>query len=149
MAPEPVKIVLAEDDDGHATLTRRSLERAGVVNPFVRVRDGQEALDWLRGEGAWSGRPAEGPPLLLLDVQMPRVDGVEVLRQLKADPRWAAVPVIVLSTTDDPREVERCRQLGCDVCVTKPVSPPAFVEAVRRVGLSLQVVRVPPLASTA
>jgi CheY-like chemotaxis protein len=115
----------------------------------VRVKDGQEALDWLRGGGVWSGRPEEAPPLLLLDVQMPRVDGVEVLRQLKADPRWAAVPVIVLSTTDDPREVERCRQLGCDVCVTKPVSPPAFVEAVMRVGLSLQVVRVPPLASTA
>jgi CheY-like chemotaxis protein len=143
MTTEPLKIVIAEDDDGHATLIQRNLERAGLVNGFVRVRDGQEALDCLRGEGAYAGRPVEGPLLLLLDINMPRVDGVEVLRQLKADPRWASLPVIVLTTTDDPREVERCYQLGCSVYVTKPVDYTAFIEAIQRLGLFLQVVRVP------
>jgi CheY-like chemotaxis protein len=78
-----------------------------------------------------------------LDIKMPRVDGVEVLRQLKSDPRTATMPVIILTTTDDPREVRRCYQLGCNVYITKPVEYPAFVEAIKRLGLFLQVVKVP------
>ena len=143
MAAEPIHIVLAEDDDGHATLIHRNLERAGLVNGFVRVKDGQEALDFIRGEGAYAGHPPPGNVLLLLDINMPRVDGVEVLRRLKADPRTAAVPVIMLTTTDDPREIERCYQLGCSVYVTKPVEYADFIEAIKRLGLFLQVVRVP------
>ncbi|HTU20762.1 MAG TPA: response regulator [Gemmataceae bacterium] len=143
MAAEPIHIVLAEDDDGHATLIHRNLERAGLVNGFVRVKDGQEALDFVRGEGAYTGRTPPNNVLLLLDINMPRVDGVEVLRRLKADPRTAAVPVIMLTTTDDPREIERCYQLGCSVYVTKPVEYADFIEAIKRLGLFLQVVRVP------
>jgi CheY-like chemotaxis protein len=134
---------LAEDDDGHATLIQRNLERAGLVNGFVRVKDGQEALDLIRGEGAYAGQPPRGNVLLLLDINMPRVDGVEVLRRLKADPRTTSVPIIMLTTTDDPREIERCYQLGCSVYVTKPVEYSAFIEAIKRLGLFLQVVRVP------
>ena len=143
MATEPLLIVLAEDDDGHARLVQRNLERAGLANGLQRLQDGQEALDFLRGEGAYTGRNTNQPVLVLLDIKMPRVDGVEVLRQLKADPRTALIPVIMLTTTDDPREIQRCYELGCSVYVTKPVDYQGFVEAIKRLGLFLQVVRVP------
>src|SRR5262249_2891555 len=94
-------------------------------------------------EGAFAGREARGNVLLLLDIKMPRLDGVEVLRQLKGDPRTALIPVIMLTTTDDPREVQRCYELGCSVYVTKPVDYQAFIEAIQRRGLFLRGVRVP------
>jgi CheY-like chemotaxis protein len=143
MSAEPVSILLAEDDDGHATLIQLNLERAGLANDFRRLKDGQEALDYIRGEGAHAGQP-HGSLLLLLDIKMPKVDGIEVLRQLKADPRTNMVPVIILTTTDDPREVRRCYELGCNVYITKPVDYQAFIEAIRRLGLFLQVVQIPP-----
>jgi CheY-like chemotaxis protein len=143
MATEPILIVLAEDDDGHASLVQRNLGRAGLANGLQRLNDGQEALDFLRSEGAYAGRNSNQPVLLLLDIKMPRVDGMEVLRQLKSDPRTALIPVIMLTTTDDPREIQRCYELGCSVYITKPVEYQRFVEAVKRLGLFLQVVRVP------
>lgn len=142
MQTEPLIILLAEDDDGHARLVERNLQRAGITNQVIRARDGQDALDCVRRAGAHAGRPA-APLLLLLDINMPRIDGVEVLRQIKADAQTATIPVIMLTTTDDPREVERCYQLGCSIYVTKPVEYDAFVEAVKRLGLFLQVVQVP------
>ena len=144
MAAEPISIVLAEDDDGHATLVQRNLQRSGGVNGFFHVKDGQEALDLIRGEGVYADQPPRGSVLLLLDINMPRVDGIEVLRRLKGDARTNAIPIIMLTTTDDPREIERCYQLGCSVYVTKPVEYTAFIEAINRLGLFLQVVRVPP-----
>jgi CheY-like chemotaxis protein len=143
VAAEPILIVLVEDDDGHADLVVRNLKRAGVANGIHRLRDGQEALDFVQGGLAPDGPTVSQPMLLLLDIKMPRVDGVEVLRQLKADPRTAVVPVIVLTTTDDPREIQRCYELGCSVYITKPVDYQAFVEAINRLGLFLQVVRIP------
>jgi len=143
MAIEPLMIVLAEDDEGHANLVQRNLERAGLANGLRRLKDGQEALDFLRGEGDHAGRDTGQSALLLLDINMPRVDGVEVLRQLKADPRTALIPVIMLTTTDDPREIQRCYELGCSVYITKPVDYQGFVEAIKRLGLFLQVVRLP------
>ena len=140
---EHLVILLAEDDDGHASLIQRNLKRAGVANQIVRVKDGQEALDYLRSQGTFAGRPAGAPLLLLLDINMPRVDGVEVLRRLKDDPKTSELPVIMLTTTDDPREVKRCYELGCSSYVTKPVEYDRFVEAVRRLGLFLTIVRVP------
>jgi CheY-like chemotaxis protein len=85
-----------------------------------------------------------GPLLMILDINMPRVDGVEVLTRVKADETTSKIPVIMLTTTDDPREVERCYQSGCSVYITKPVEYDAFVEAVKRLGLFLQVVQLPP-----
>src|SRR5690242_17797883 len=143
MPTVPMNIVLAEDDDGHATLIQRNLERVGLVNGFARLKDGQEALDFLFAEGAYAGRPVGETTLLLLDINMPRVDGIEVLRRLKADPRTAGMPVIILTTTDDPREIERCYRLGCSVYITKPVDYQAFIDAIHRLGLFLQVVQVP------
>ena len=143
MTTEPLTIILAEDDDGHADLIRRNLGRAGLTNVFFRVKDGQEVLELLRGEGESVGLSIVGNYLLLLDINMPRVDGVEVLRQIKADPKLASTPVIMLTTTDDPREVERCYHYGCNVYITKPVAYEKFVEAIRQLGLFLQVVKVP------
>ena len=143
MAAEPILIVLVEDDDGHANLVERNLQRAGLANGILRLKDGQEALDYVQGKGAHAGRPGPHPMLLLLDIKMPRVDGVEVLRQLKSDPQTAPIPIIMLTTTDDPREIQRCYELGCSVYITKPVDYQAFVEAINRLGLFLQVVRVP------
>ncbi|HEV3085311.1 MAG TPA: response regulator [Gemmataceae bacterium] len=143
MTSEPLTILLAEDDDGHASLVQRNLQRAGIVNHVVHVKDGQQTLDYVRCQGAHAQRNPNGPLLLLLDINMPGLDGVEVLRRLKADPRTAMIPVIVLTTTDDPREVQRCYELGCSVYVTKPVVYNDFIEAIRRLGMFLSIVKVP------
>jgi CheY-like chemotaxis protein len=143
MAGDPMIILMAEDDDGHAYLVRQNLEEAGVSNQIVHVRNGREALDFIYCRGTNSSRVPDGPLLLLLDINMPLVDGVEVLRQLKADPQTAQLPIIMLTTTDDPREVQRCYDLGCSSYITKPVEYDRFVEAIRRLGLFLTIVQVP------
>jgi len=140
-AAEAVQIILVEDDDGHATLIEKNLRRAGFTNRFLRLKDGQEALDYFHNDDSCH---VDTCCLVLLDINMPRVDGVEVLRRMKADPNTAKIPVIMLTTTDDPREVERCYQLGCNVYVTKPVEYESFLEAIKRLGLFLQVVKLPP-----
>jgi CheY-like chemotaxis protein len=143
MASEPILIVLVDDDDGHAALVERNLKRIGVSNAILRLKDGQEALDFLSDQ---TGAPPRNPSqsvLLLLDIKMPRVDGVEVLRQLKSRPETALIPVIILTTTDDPRAIQRCYKLGCSVYITRPVDYQAFVDAINRLGLFLQVVRIP------
>jgi CheY-like chemotaxis protein len=143
MTAEALLILLAEDDEGHASLVQRNLKRIGIANEIVHVKDGQEALDFIRCQGNHAGRIPRGPLLLLLDINMPRIDGVEVLRRLKADERTAKVPVIMLTTTDDPREIQRCYELGCSVYVTKPVAYEEFVEAIKRLGLFLSIVKIP------
>lgn len=140
---ETVSILLAEDDEGHALLVQRNLQRAGITNPIWHVKDGQEAVDFLYREGAYSSRSLNGPLLLILDINMPRLDGIQVLRRVKEDPRTSPLPVIMLTTTDDPREVKQAYDLGCSVYVTKPVAYDAFVEAIRRLGLFLSIVKVP------
>ena len=141
MVAETIRILLAEDDDGHATLVERNLRRAGLANPLSRFRDGQEILDHLLDGEALADGYCDC--ILLLDINMPRVDGVEVLRRLKADGRTATIPTIMLTTTDDPREIERCYQLGCNVYITKPVDHEAFIDAIRRLGFFLQIVKIP------
>src|SRR5437660_12913054 len=143
MITESLVILLAEDDAGHASLVKRNLKRAGIVNNIVHVEDGQETLDYLRCQGKYTGRTQNGPLLLLLDIKMPRVDGGEVLKQLTAEEKTARTPVIMLTTTDDPREIQRCYELGCSVYITKPVSYDEFVEAIKRLGLFLSIVKVP------
>jgi CheY-like chemotaxis protein len=138
-------ILVAEDDDGHATLIKKNLKRAGVINDIVRFKDGQEALDFLFRRGAAPKRESGKAYILLLDIRMPKVDGVEVLRQIKADKELKKLPVIMVTTTDDPREVEQCHQLGCSNYVTKPVDYEKFVEMIRHLGLFLLIVEVPQL----
>ncbi len=115
-----VVVLIADDDLGHVRLIEKNLSRAGLHNPIERFGNGQEILDFLFGRGP-RRRAKEASYLLLLDIRMPKVDGVEVLRQIKADPEIRKIPVIMLTTTDDPREVEHCHALGCSTYVVKPV----------------------------
>lgn len=141
--PESVVIVLAEDDDGQASLVERNIRRAGFTNGFIRLKDGQEALDFFKCEGPFAGKPAPSTLVLLLDINMPRIDGIEVLRQLRSNPETSMIPIIMLTTTDNPKEIDRCYQLGCNVYITKPVEPDAFIESIKRLGFFLQVVKLP------
>jgi CheY-like chemotaxis protein len=143
MKNQELVILLVEDDEGHAYLIRQNLQDAGVANRIVHVMNGRQALDYIHCRGAYAGRVPAGPLLVLLDINMPLVNGEEVLRQLKADPTTDQFPVVVLTTTDDPREVRRCYELGCNCYVTKPVDYDRFVEAIRRLGLFLSIVQVP------
>jgi CheY-like chemotaxis protein len=143
MSTSTVTILLAEDDDGHASLVQRNLERAGLINGFLRVRDGQELLDCLRSGGSSHGHALHESVVILLDINMPRIDGVEALRQIKASAETRRIPVIILTTTDDPREIDRCYELGCNVYITKPVDYDGFIDAIRRLGLFLQIVQRP------
>jgi CheY-like chemotaxis protein len=140
---QPLVILLAEDDLGHATLIRRNLTRAGVVNEVVHVTDGQQALDYIFARGPYAARPGGRNLMLLLDINLPLIGGVDVLRQLKADPTTARIPTIMLTTTDDPREVAQCYELGCSVYIVKPLKYETFVEAMRRLGLFLEIIQVP------
>ena len=143
MKTDEVVILMAEDDEGHAYLVQQNLKEAGVANRVVHVPNGQEALDFIHRKGRYADRVVDGPLLVLLDVNMPLVGGVEVLRRLKADPATDQLPVVMLTTTDDPREVQRCYELGCNCYVLKPVDYDRFVEAVRRLGLFLAIVQLP------
>jgi CheY-like chemotaxis protein len=145
---ESLEILLAEDDDGQAFLVQRNLERAGVANRITRVADGQEALDFVNRQGSFAGREVMGSLLLILDINMPLVDGVEVLTAVRANAETVRLPVIMLTTTDDPREIKRCYELGCNVYITKPVGYDKFAEAVKSLGLFLQLIQVPQYACT-
>jgi CheY-like chemotaxis protein len=137
-------ILIVDDDEGHAILIRENLEAAGLRNGFEHFRDGQAILDFFTARKATNGRNAGDGYLILLDIRMPKVDGIEVLRRLKQDPELATIPVIMLTTTDDAREVERCYELGCNVYIQKPVDYERFAEAMKRLGLFMMMLIVPP-----
>lgn len=143
-----VVILVAEDDEGHAGLIRKNLLRAGIINEVLHFCDGQEILDFLLCRGETPGRRAGVAYVLLLDIRMPKVDGTAVLMQIKNNPELSKLPVIMITTTDDPFEVERCHALGCNSYITKPVEYERFVNAIRQLGLFLSVVEVPRLNNT-
>jgi CheY-like chemotaxis protein len=135
-------ILIVDDDEGHVELLRRNLGRIALGNPLLVLHDGARALDFIFRRGDYAGRTG-ADPLILLDINMPgAIGGVEVLRRIKADPATRKTPVIMLSTTDDPREVSICYDLGCSVYITKPVDPLQFIEAIRRLGFFLQIIRL-------
>lgn len=138
-----VIILIAEDDAGHARLIEKNLTRAGLHNPIERFENGQDILDYLLRSSAARQRPNDTPFLLLLDIRMPKVDGVEVLRQVKQHPELRKIPVIMLTTTDDPREIERCHELGCSHYLVKPVDYDRFADAIKHLGLFIALVKVP------
>lgn len=144
-ANREVVILVAEDDDGHARLIEKNLTRAGLSNPIMRFDNGQAVLDFLFRRGEGPKRGGEMPYLLLLDIRMPQVDGIEVLRQIKQDAELRKIPVIILTTTDDPREVERCHAIGCASYIVKPVDYDKFAEAIKGLGLYISLVQVPEI----
>jgi CheY-like chemotaxis protein len=135
-------ILIVDDDEGHAILIRENLEAAGLRNHIRHFRDGQAILDFF----------FKDPPrvsdtyLILLDIRMPKVDGIEVLRRIKADPALRKLPVIMLTTTDDSRDVVRCHELGCNVYMQKPVDYERFSEAIRRLGQFVPLLHLPQLS---
>lgn len=143
-----VVILIAEDDDGHARLIEKNLARAGLTNPILRFENGQDILDFLLCRGSGPHRSRETPYLLFLDIRMPKVDGIEVLRQLKEHTELRKLPILMLTTTDDPREVERCHALGCNNYIVKPVNYDKFAEGMKQLGLFITLVQVPELGAT-
>lgn len=141
-------ILIVDDDEGHAILVRQNLEAAGLSNRIEHFRDGQAVLDFFFHPNGTSQRHPGEVYLVLLDIRMPKVDGIEVLRRLKSDAELRKIPVIMLTTTDDQREVERCHRLGCSVYIQKPVDYDRFAEAIRRLGLFVTLLLVPPVSDT-
>jgi CheY-like chemotaxis protein len=140
---QEITILLVEDDPGHARLIEKNLRRANIMNPIVPFQDGQSVIDFLASEEAKALAGAGRPLLILLDLNIPVLDGYQVLERLKAGEWSKRIPVVVLTTTDEPREVSHCYRLGCNVFVTKPVDYNQFSEAIRRLGLFLSVVKIP------
>jgi CheY-like chemotaxis protein len=125
-------ILVVDDDEGHCELVRRSLQRRGISNPIVSVTDGSMALDYIFCRGRFANRPAGGELLVLLDINMPGIDGIEVLRQIKCHPNTRSIPVLMLTTAESFREIDRCREYGCNLYFTKSVESKQIIEAVQR-----------------
>ena len=141
------RILLVEDNPGDVDLTLRALQRDGIANEVDVVRDGVEALDYMFWRGAYEERdPADAPVVILLDLKLPKVDGVEVLKALRADERTRCVPVVILTSSDQEKDVVQCYKCGANSYVTKPVSAPDFRRAVRQLGLYWALVNVCPPA---
>jgi CheY-like chemotaxis protein len=132
----PLSIVLVEDDPGHARLIEKNLRRAGVDNEIVHFQNGTAAFDYLT-------RIGKTATLVLLDLNLPDMSGTQILESLKSSANTRHVPVIVLTTTDDKSEIQKCYDLGCNVYITKPVDYEAFAAAIRQLGLFLSVMKVP------
>ena len=135
-------ILIAEDDDGHADLIMTGLKESGICNQMIRFIDGKQTWDFVSGKGENKGLDKNKSYLLLLDINMPKMDGIEVLEKIKGNSDFKNLPVLILTTTDDPREVEKCYNLGCNIYVTKPVDFLKFAETLKRLGLFIQVVKV-------
>ncbi len=136
---ESVTIVMIEDDEGHARLIEKNLRRAGVFNEVMHFENGTAGLAYLFEARAVNPNPL----LILLDLNLPDMTGIDILTRLKADEHLRRAPVIVLTTTDDQREIQRCYDLGCSVYITKPVNYETFSQAIRQLGLFLSVIQVP------
>ena len=141
-AQHTVNIVMIEDDEGHARLIEKNIRRAGVNNEIRHFMEGTAALQYLFD--APEGPARNGPALVLLDLNLPDMSGIDILQKMKApDSPLKRTPVVVLTTTDDKVEIERCYDLGANVYITKPVNYETFAQAIRQLGLFLSVIQVP------
>ncbi len=141
----PVTIVMVEDDEGHARLIEKNIRRAGVNNTILPFVDGTSALAFLLGEDG-TGLVNKGNALLvLLDLNLPDMTGIEILKIIKNNQHLKLSPVVVLTTTDDRSEIQRCYDLGCNVYITKPVNYESFAVAIRQLGLFFSVIQVPEM----
>ena len=141
----PRTILIIEDNQDDEELTLRALARNNIGNDVTVVRDGQDAVDWLEGTGPYSSRdPNDVPALILLDLKLPKIDGLEVLRRLRANPRTAIVPVVILTSSKEERDRASGYLSGANSYVQKPVDFTAFVDAVRQLGMYWLVLNEPP-----
>lgn len=140
---KPVTIIMIEDDEGHARLIEKNIRRAGVANEIIPFTNGTEALAFLMGPDG-TGLSNRGRQLLvLLDLNLPDMTGVDILEKVKGNEHTRRSPVVVLTTTDDQREIQRCYDLGANVYITKPVDYEGFANAIRQLGLFFSVMQVP------
>jgi CheY-like chemotaxis protein len=139
----PVTIIMIEDDEGHARLIERNIRRAGVNNEIVPFVDGTSALSYLFGPDRSGLSSADRPFLILLDLNLPDMSGIDILRRVKENEHLKRTPVVILTTTDDQTEIQRCYDLGCNVYITKPVNYDSFANAIRQLGLFFSVIQVP------
>lgn len=135
-------ILIAEDDDGHAELIMSGLKESGICNHMIRFLDGKQTWNFVSGKGKNLGLNNNKSYLLLLDINMPKMHGIEVLEKIKGHVDLKKLPIIMLTTTDDPREVEKCYALGCNIYMTKPIDFTKFSESLKRLGLFIQVVKL-------
>ena len=143
--PKPVAIIMIEDDEGHARLIEKNIRRAGVTNEIISFRDGTTGVNYLLGSDG-SGLVSIGrPSLVLLDLNLPDMTGIDILARLKANEHTRRTPVIVLTTTYDAREIQRCYDLGANVYSTTPLNSESFANAIRQLGLFLSVMQIPEL----
>ena len=140
---QAVTIVMIEDDEGHARLIEKNIRRAGINNDIRHFTDGTSALAYLYDDA--DGPAQNGPALILLDLNLPDMSGTDILTRIKGDGPLRRTPVVVLTTTDDKAEIQRCYDLGCNVYITKPVNYESFSEAIRQLGLFLAVIQVPDI----
>jgi len=143
------RILLVEDDPRDIELTLTALSEYNLVNEIVVARDGVEALDYLYRRGNFARHPAGNPVVILLDLKMPRLNGVQVLRQLKTDEQMHLIPVVVLTSSREARDLEECYRLGVNAYVVKPVQFAEFVKAVKQVGVFWALLNEPPPGSGA
>lgn len=147
VSPDDYLILLVEDNRDDEALTRRALSKNNIRNEIVVAQNGAEALDFLFGTGAYAGRNIENMPhLVLLDLKLPKVDGLEVLKRLRADVRTRLLPVVVLTSSDEERDRLESYGLGANSYIRKPVEFTEFMEAVRQLGLYWLVLNRPPPA---
>jgi two-component system response regulator len=140
-----VEILLVEDNPNDLELALHALRRHNLANHIEVVRDGAEALEFIFGTGAYAGRRVEDvPKVILLDLKLPKVDGMEVLERIKSDPRTRSIPVVVLTSSSEERDVVESYQLGVNSYIVKPVDFEQFTEAVRNLGLYWLLLNQPP-----
>lgn len=138
-------ILLVEDNQDDEALSLRAFEKNKIRNPVVVVRDGQEALDWLFGQGKFAGRnPSDHPAVVLLDLKLPKVDGLEVLRRVRANPVTRLTPIVILTSSREERDRLDGYALGANSYIQKPVDFEQFVDAIRQLGLYWLVLNEPP-----
>jgi len=142
-AGKEVTIVMIEDDEGHARLIEKNVRRAGVNNEIVPFTNGNEALDYILGQDRAGTANADRYLLILLDLNLPDMSGIDILEKVKSNPHSKRLPVVILTTTDDEREIQRCYDLGANVYITKPVDYDSFAHAIRQLGLFFAVMQIP------
>lgn len=144
MMTQVKRILLAEDNANDVELTLLALAQYNLANEVIVTRDGAEALDFLYRRGSFQMREEGNPAVILLDLKMPKVDGLEVLRQAKSDPNLKLIPVVLLTSSREERDVVKSYELGVNAYVVKPVDFHEFVDAIKEVGLFWSIINVPP-----
>lgn len=142
---EFITILIVEDDPGHSKLIEKNLRRGGLENPILAFENGQLALNYLKAQDDFKDRSLNRCILMLVDLNMPVMNGVELLRTLKQDNQLREIPVIILTSTDDQREIDECYSLGCNLYVPKPVEFDRFSETVRNLGMMIGLIAAPTI----